>query len=1038
MEEEKVRRINSAAPDRKSDNKIRNTKYTFVTFFPLVLFQQFHSFSSLYFFCIMIAQLSPKLAISSFASSFFPWLFVLVLALFNEGLDDYKRHQRDKESNSGLYRIWRHGAYVAVPSANIKTGDVILVEKGDRVPADCILLKVDDASGELFIRTDQLDGETDWKRRITHPETQGCGAAALESLAATAELPHKGIYSFTGTLDVDFSGPCDNNAAVFPRVPGSVRSTPQQSREARDHDSPIGTREQPRGDISDFVNNGSRVSLSIDLDNTIWANTVVATSAALGLVVYTGNDTRSMMNTYKPRSKMGKIEHELDYFIAILGVSSLVVALFFTCIKATEVSSGTLIIFMRFLMLFSYVIPISLKVTINLARIWYVRMVQGASHLDGVIVRSSSLQEELGRISFFLTDKTGTLTKNEMVMKKVHLGTICYTADNGNEVRQAIIRAEKAGGEVSESFRKAKGLDTRVSELIEALALCHGVTPVSDGGAVTYQASSPDEIAIVHYVASVSVPLLRRDRVRIVIGTPSGPVSYRILQIFPFSSETKRMGIIVQREEKNAPILFFEKGADSAMKPILRESDWAEEETDNMARDGLRTLLIGRRILSDAEYKSFSAEYSRARLALESRAERMLSAQATIETGLELLGLTGVEDRLQDRVKPTLENLRNAGMKIWMLTGDKIETAISIALSSRLLAKTDRYMVIAGVETREELAQHLRVLAAGRHNALVIDGTSLAVVIDHALHEFVVAARGLSCVVGCRYSPTQKATMAAALRRIARETVCCIGDGGNDVSMITEADVGIGIEGKEGNQASLAADFSIKSFADVGDLFFWHGRRCYKNTSAIAGIIIHRGTMISVVQGIFCALIYFIPISIFQGKMLMLFICYTFAPLLAFIRSEDVPRRTVLTFPELYKELRHSNLLSFRNLLAHNLNSLFQGSVIMLFLFFKLRELFSLSILVFTCIIINEQALICLTIEHLNSEVVMMCLFSLLLYVISFYFFEELKTARLITGYLPYVLMASLAAISLKFFSRVYRQWFHPSSHTKLGPRGSI
>ncbi|KAI4291459.1 phospholipid-translocating ATPase [Pancytospora philotis] len=1078
MQTENVRRISSAAPDKHSNNEIRNTKYTRLNFFPSVLLLQFQSFSSFYFVAIMVAQLFPQLAISSFWTSLGPWLFVLLVSMFNEGLDDFKRHKRDKESNSELYKIWRDGCYVPVKSANIKTGDLLLVEKGDRMPADGVLLKSEEASGEIFIRTDQLDGETDWKRRVAPTETQECGPGALGDLNVTAELPHRGIYNFTAMLELARgTGPCDN-ALFFAKEDGSVRAESPKA-EIEPAAQPVAeavasTAVLPHGEDSGASPaaaphaggattapeaapaGGEPIRLSLDLDNTIWANTIVATSSALCLVVYTGDDTRSMMNTYKPRSKIGKIDKELDRFTQILGISSFIAAAFFTINNTTALRLTTLFIFLRFLMLFSYVIPISLKVTINLARICYVRMVQTCPHLQGVIVRSSSMQEELGRISFFLTDKTGTLTKNEMVMKKVHLGTTCYTAENLSEIRQAIKASMKQiaaqGRESSGMFRKPKTLEMRVYELIEALSVCHAVTPVESDGEMTYQASSPDEVAIVNYIEKVGMQLVRRDRTTIVISSPLGNVTYRILQIFPFNSDTKRMGIIVQRAgvhsgrssgeeapaaenglDRESEILFFEKGADSAMKKVIRETEWAEEETDNMARDGLRTLMIAKRVLSLEEYDDFCRRYEQAKLAIGERLDRMLAEQVTIEKDLELLGLTGVEDKLQDNVRQTLENLRNAGMKVWMLTGDKIETAISIAMSSRLLNKADRYIVIANCATREEVSQKLRALASGRYNALVIDGVSLAIVIDHSLNEFITAARDLNCVVGCRYSPTQKAVMAAALRKIAKETVCCIGDGGNDVSMITEADIGVGIEGKEGNQASLAADFSIKQFANVADLFFWHGRRCYKNTSSVAGIIIHRGTMIAMVQAIFCALIYYVPISVFQGKMLALLICYTFPPLYSLIRTQDVPRATTLKFPELYQELRRTNLLSVKNLFAINVNSFFQASAIVLLLFVRVRELFALSILVFTCIVINEQALICLTIEHINKEVLSLCGLSLLLYMLSFFIVNELSAGEFTRENIPNLLLANFFAISLKLVLRVYRKWFRPASHAKLG-----
>jgi phospholipid-translocating ATPase len=160
-----------------------------------------------------------------------------------------------------------------------------------------------------------------------------------------------------------------------------------------------------------------------------------------------------------------------------------------------------------------------------------------------------------------------------------------------------------------------------------------------------------------------------------------------VLEIFPFTSESKRMGIVV-RDARTGDITFFEKGADAVMGAIVQRNDWLEEETANMAREGLRTLVMARRRLSDAVYADFAARYHAASVQLEGRADAMARVVAEqLERGLELLGLTGVEDKLQDDVRSTLELLRNAGVKIWMLTGDKIETATVIAISTKLVAR---------------------------------------------------------------------------------------------------------------------------------------------------------------------------------------------------------------------------------------------------------------------------------------------------------------------------------------------------------------
>jgi phospholipid-translocating ATPase len=230
----------------------------------------------------------------------------------------------------------------------------------------------------------------------------------------------------------------------------------------------------------------------------------------------------------------------------------------------------------------------------------------------------------------------------------------------------------------------------RVKDAVMALATCHNVTPVkNDDGTVTYQASSPDEVAIVEWTESVGLTLISRDRNSMTIQWKEGKtISFDILSVFPFTSESKRMGIIV-RERGTGTTTFVQKGADVVMSKIVQSNDWLDEECGNMAREGLRTLVVGRKRLSDSVYAEFEKRHKAAQLL--GADDRVDGVQAVVgeflETDLELLALTGVEDKLQDDVKSTLELMRNAGLKIWMLTGDKIETATNIAVSSKLVSR---------------------------------------------------------------------------------------------------------------------------------------------------------------------------------------------------------------------------------------------------------------------------------------------------------------------------------------------------------------
>lgn len=1058
-------KISTWDPDKKSQNRIKNTKYNVFTFLPLIFYDQIRESSSFIFFIIMLLQSSETLAIGSFAGSVAPFLLVLIMSLAKEGIDDYKRFIRDKEVNMEIYKKYYinqkpqqkkttimpfqiskthtlspikkvcknnfskeflsfpsinsidiQESFIDIASEDIKVGDIIFVKKGQRFPADCILLHCNDENGELFIRTDQLDGETDWKRRQCCIEIKDIN----DNIIAIVEQPHKDIYTFSGRLEQKID---DNNLLQIP----------------------------------------------INLDNTAWADTVAATSDCIGLVIYTGFQTRAKLNTYLPRSKSGLIDKEINKFVTILIFVVSICAISFSGMRITSFDFSAIIIFLRFVMLFSFMIPISLKVTIDLGRMAYIQYAN-----KNITIRNTAIQEELGRISFFLTDKTGTLTQNEMLMKKLHLGTNCYDEKDFEELKE-ILKKFMIKRKIQKNI---KNIGQKVFDLLEAISLCHNVTPVESIEGIVLQASSPDEIALVEFVQTLGIELVYRDKQVLKISydltkiTKNAEINknimhgleeiekdiqnnkivmeYHIHHIFPFNSDTKRMGIILERNDGS--YVFFEKGADVIMKKIVKENDWAEEETDDMARDGLRTLLIGKKELTKEQFHKFDKEYTQAKLTLNNKQLIMLEVQKKLEKGLDLLGLTGVEDKLQEHVKETLESLRAAGIKIWMLTGDKIETAISIAKSSKLLGKHDRYLIISDCKTEIEIRDKIECLKSHKYTSLVIDGVSLSVILDNTRHikdkknimrsrnylleAFIEQTKELSSLIGCRYTPTQKAMMAAALKDIAKETVLCIGDGGNDVSMITEADTGIGIEGKEGNQAALSADFSLKKFCYVLDLLFVHGRGCYVKTSNLAKITLQRSFIITIIQAVFCALINCVPLSLFQGNMCALFIVLTCIPIITLYKGSDIKTEVALTYPELYKELRMNNLCSIKELVIAILIAYIQATIISIgyMALLEKSELHFYSVVVFISAVLNEYFTILLVNNTFpRKSTIITIIFSVILFIIISHIFEEFHIgSNHLRSFAPQIFKINIAAATINIIWKAYHKYLNPASHIKI------
>ncbi|CAI9585390.1 unnamed protein product [Staurois parvus] len=478
-------------------------------------------------------------------------------------------------------------------------------------------------------------------------------------------------------------------------------------------------------------------------------------------------------------------------------------------------------------------------------------------------------------------------------------------------------------------------VSSRVHEAVKAIALCHNVTPVYESRAGvnyeteyaevdqdfcdenrTYQASSPDEVALVKWTESVGLTLVNRDLTSMQLKTPSGQIlTFFILQIFPFTSESKRMGIIV-REESSGEITFYMKGADVAMASIVQYNDWLEEECGNMAREGLRTLVVAKKSLSEEQYQDFENRYNQAKLSMHDRTLKVAAVVESLEREMELLCLTGVEDQLQADVRPTLEMLRNAGIKIWMLTGDKLETATCIAKSSHLVSRNQDIHIFRLVSSRSEAHLELNAFRRKHDCTLVIAGDSLEVCLKYYEHEFVELACQCPAVVCCRCSPTQKAQIVKLLQQHTGKRTCAIGDGGNDVSMIQAADCGIGIEGKEGKQASLAADFSITQFKHIGRLLMVHGRNSYKRSAALGQFVIHRGLIISTMQAVFSSVFYFASVPLYQGFLMVGYATiYTMFPVFSLVLDQDVKPETALLYPELYKDLTKGRSLSFKTFL---------------------------------------------------------------------------------------------------------------------------
>uniref|UniRef100_A0AAY5KLR9 Phospholipid-transporting ATPase n=1 Tax=Esox lucius TaxID=8010 RepID=A0AAY5KLR9_ESOLU len=439
-----------------------------------------------------------------------------------------------------------------------------------------------------------------------------------------------------------------------------------------------------------------------------------------------------------------------------------------------------------------------------------------------------------------------------------------------------------------------------------------------------YVAESPDEAALVHAAKVYGFMLIARTPNSVKVRLPHGvELNYQVLDTLNFDPHRKRMSVVL-RHPISGEIVMYTKGADYT---VMDKLIWAclntaqknvaastQRHLNWYAKEGLHTLCFAKKVLSESAYKNWSLLRQEALAAIDNREELLMETAVNLEKQLTLLGATGIEDRLQECVPDTVMALREAGVRLWVLTGDKAETAINIAHASRLLDQedlvihmnTDDKAVCKSILDRslEEGRRHTRPGYPGLSIGLVIDGHTLDMALQSDLVDrFLELARLCRSVLCCRVTPLQKSTVVKVVRERLKVMTLAVGDGANDVNMIQAADVGIGISGQEGMQAVMASDFSISCFKHMKKLLLVHGHWCNSRLSNMAIYFFYKNvTYVNLLfwYQFFCG---FSGTSMIDIWLLIFFnLFFTSTPPIMFgVMDRDVSAETLLGLPELYR-----------------------------------------------------------------------------------------------------------------------------------------
>ena len=799
-------------PSQFLPNGISTSKYNCITFLPKNLWEQFHKLANVYFLGIAVLQSIPEISVSGgIPNILLPLGFVLCVSAIKDLLEDFKRKSSDKDENTRSTMVRRNNTWESVLWKDINVGDIVKIAKDDNFPADIVLLNSSEPKGICYIETKNLDGETNLKHKLASKDTisyfSDISRADDLVLSIRCEDPNPMIYQFYGVLDL------------------SGTTIPLSNEQ--------------------FLLRGS------SLKNTDWI---------VGIVVYTGHESKIMLNSSNAKTKYSKLETQMNKQIIFVFLMQLALcvtcALFYAIwfsqnkdntdqyLELTTSQDNTLlqfvILFFSWMLIFTNFVPISLLVTLEMVKFlqaifisWDLKLYYEEGDIPAR-VQSSNLNEELGQINHVFSDKTGTLTCNVMEFRKCSIMGVSY----GTEER---LKTEKASNVdfVDPNFNPS---DQNAEDFLLHLATCHTIITEEKEDEIEYRASSPDELALVNAAKYFGIKFIGRDGDQnILIDLKGKVVKIAVLNVIEFNSDRKRMSVIVRLPDGRIRLMC--KGADSIILPRLVnskviESTW--EHLEDYANSGLRTLVIAYKDLTDRDYESWNSEFVAAMGDIHNREEKIAKLAEELEQNMDLLGATAIEDKLQDKVPETIKNLRSAGVKVWVLTGDKIETAINIGFSCSLLTSGMARILVQGQrsnEVQEELKTALSTfkISPSSEFALIISGEALIKATKKEIIEDLVAVTdNCSVVLACRVSPQQKAEIVEMIRE--RKPTCrtlAIGDGANDVNMILAAHVGLGISGLEGQQAARASDFSVGQFCHMQRLMFVHGRECYRRNATL-------------------------------------------------------------------------------------------------------------------------------------------------------------------------------------------------------------
>ncbi|OAA67788.1 ATPase, P-type, phospholipid-translocating, flippase [Akanthomyces lecanii RCEF 1005] len=968
--------------------------------------------------------------------------------------------------------------WVELDWQQVRVGDIVRLQRDQNVPADMVLLHATGPNSVAYIETMALDGETNLKaKQACPPLAKLCQTIdGLRETQATvvSEDPNIDLYSYDGRVMVDGD-----------ELPLTLNNVVYRGSTLRNTTEATGL----------VVNSGEECKIRMNAHRNVRTKKPAMQSTVNKMILFQIFIVLMLAIGFTIGYNLWEVDVEnRSFYLYENGVY--------------DASVSFKEIFFGFLIMFNTLIPLSLYISLEIVKLGQLLLLHDADMYDPVsdtpmVANTTTILENLGQISHVFSDKTGTLTENLMRFRKLSVAGMSVLHDmdvlrdekakqdkldsfkvskkHGKQRANVMASTEPVGRTSTGSFTHWKSSvrpndepDMKTEELLEyirskpntpfsrkakhfllCIALCHTCLPeCKDDGSITFQAASPDELALVEAAQDLGYMLIDRPAQSIQLQTIDDEGhktvdSYQVLDVIEFSSQRKRMSIVVRMPDNTICVIC--KGADNVITSRLKLSHLAEQKArdighrasmrktfeknkalqrlstqmsvrstprnsftlrnrdstdvrhalrqsmgrrsvdgarlgeghsswlqrrrteemvtprhsadlfksnrhslnrvasfdvidrcvdegvassdaaifekcfqhiDDFATEGLRTLLYGFRYIDEDTYKKWKAQYRKAETSLVDRQQRIEEAGDVIEHKFDLAGATAIEDKLQNGVPETIDKLTRANIRVWMLTGDKRETAINIAHSAHVCKPYSELYILdanAAGTLADQLTMTLTDVSRGMvpHTVLVVDGQTLTKIdadddLSILFYDLVVRVDSIIC---CRASPSQKAELVKAIRRyVPNSMTLAIGDGANDIGMIQASHVGIGISGREGLQAARIADYSIAQFRFLQKLLFVHGRWNYLRTGKYVLATFWKEIFFYLLQAHFQRFTGYTGTSLFQSTSLTLFntLFSSLAVILPGIFERDLRAETLLVVPELYTFGQRNKAFNYR------------------------------------------------------------------------------------------------------------------------------